>query len=144
MANVIKGIDADDPACVRLGIEFIEEDGKFLVWKDPQVEHGARLRSMSLSDQQARGHPPTRVQHAARRASSRTSSVNMRSSRERSVSTPANWPSCQVCESACYARFRSYLQACAARPGINQNLRWTGTSSSVNSKLTVGWHSAGH
>ena len=51
MQKVIEGINADDPACVRLGIEFIEEDGKFRFGKILKSNTARALRRASLSDE---------------------------------------------------------------------------------------------
>jgi hypothetical protein len=52
MDKVIHGITDGDPACVRLGVEFIEEDGKFPFGKSLKSKTARALRSASLSDEQ--------------------------------------------------------------------------------------------
>src|SRR5439155_19574911 len=52
MTKVIEGIEAGDPACVRLGIEFIEEDAKFPFGKILKSNTARALRRASLSDEQ--------------------------------------------------------------------------------------------
>jgi hypothetical protein len=54
MTKVIAGIEAGDPACVRLGIEFIEEDPKFAFGKILKSNTARALRRASLSDEQKR------------------------------------------------------------------------------------------
>ena len=49
MEEVIDGIEAGDPACVRLGIEFIEEDAKFVFGKILKSNAARALRRASLS-----------------------------------------------------------------------------------------------
>jgi hypothetical protein len=52
MMKVIDGIKDDDPACVRLGIEFIEEDSKFPFGKTLKSNTARALRRASLSEEQ--------------------------------------------------------------------------------------------
>jgi hypothetical protein len=52
MQKVIEGIEADDLACVRLGVEFIEQDGKFPFGKTLISNTARALRRASLSDEQ--------------------------------------------------------------------------------------------
>jgi hypothetical protein len=52
MEKVIEGIEAGDLACVRLGIEFIEEDAKFTFGKILKSNTARALRRASLSDEQ--------------------------------------------------------------------------------------------
>jgi hypothetical protein len=52
MNKVIEGIEAGDPACVRLGIEFIEEDAKFPFGKILKSNTARALRRASLSEEQ--------------------------------------------------------------------------------------------
>lgn len=52
MEKVIAGIDAADPACVRLGIEFIEEDAKFPFGKILKSKTARALRRAQLSEEQ--------------------------------------------------------------------------------------------
>jgi len=52
MAKVIEGIKADDPACVRVGIEFIEEDSKFPFGKTLKSNTARALRRASLTEEQ--------------------------------------------------------------------------------------------
>jgi hypothetical protein len=54
MHKVIEGIEEGDPACVRLGIEFIEEDAKFTFGKILKSNTARALRRVSLSDEQKR------------------------------------------------------------------------------------------
>ena len=52
MHKVIEGIESGDPACVRLGIEFIEEDEKFPFGKILKSNTARALRRAPLSDEQ--------------------------------------------------------------------------------------------
>lgn len=52
MERVIDGIAAGDPACIRLGIEFIEEDAKFPFGKILKANTARALRRTSLSEDQ--------------------------------------------------------------------------------------------
>jgi hypothetical protein len=52
MNKVIEGIEADDAACVRIGIEFIEEDAKFPFGKILKSNTARALRRASLSEEQ--------------------------------------------------------------------------------------------
>lgn len=52
MEKVIKGIEAGDPACVCIGIEFIEEDAKFPFGRILKSNTARALRRASLSDEQ--------------------------------------------------------------------------------------------
>jgi hypothetical protein len=52
MEKVIAGIEAGDGACVRLGIEFIEEDAKFPFGKILKSNTARALRRASPSDEQ--------------------------------------------------------------------------------------------
>jgi hypothetical protein len=52
MDEVIKGIEAGDLACVRIGIEFIEEDSTFPFGKTLKSNTARALRRASLSDEQ--------------------------------------------------------------------------------------------
>jgi hypothetical protein len=52
MMNVIDGIEANDAACVRLGIEFIEEDSKFPFGKALKSNTARALRGATLTDEQ--------------------------------------------------------------------------------------------
>ena len=52
MMKVIEGIEAGDLACVRLGIEFIEEDAKFPFGKTLKSNAARALRRACLSDEQ--------------------------------------------------------------------------------------------
>lgn len=52
MRRVIEGIAAGDPACIRLGIEFIEEDAKFTFGKILKAATARALRRASLSEDQ--------------------------------------------------------------------------------------------
>ncbi len=52
MNRVIDGIAAGDPACIRLGIEFIEEDAKFSFGKILKANTARALRRTSLTEAQ--------------------------------------------------------------------------------------------
>ena len=52
MDKVIDGIEAGDPACVRLGIEFIEEDATFPFGKTLKSKTARVLRGALLSEEQ--------------------------------------------------------------------------------------------
>lgn len=52
MEKVIEGIEAGDAACIRLGIEFIEEDAKFPFGKILKSNTARALRRAPLSDEQ--------------------------------------------------------------------------------------------
>jgi len=52
MHKVIEGIEAGDAACVRLGIEFIEEDAKFVFGKSLKAKTARVLRRAKLSEDQ--------------------------------------------------------------------------------------------
>ena len=52
MYNVIAGIEAADPACIRLGVEFIEEDAKFTFGKILKSNMARALRRAPLSAEQ--------------------------------------------------------------------------------------------
>jgi hypothetical protein len=52
MQKVIDGIKAGDPACVRLGIEFIEEDGHLPFGRTLKSNAARALRRATLSDEQ--------------------------------------------------------------------------------------------
>ena len=52
MEKVIEGIEADDPACIRIGIEFIEADAKFAFGKVLKSNTARALRRAFLSDEQ--------------------------------------------------------------------------------------------
>ena len=52
MHKVIEGIEADDPACIRLGIEFIHEDAKFPFGKILKSNTALALRRATLSGEQ--------------------------------------------------------------------------------------------
>lgn len=52
MEKVIDGIKAGDPACVRIGIEFIEEDAKFAFGKLLKSKTARALRRVPLTDAQ--------------------------------------------------------------------------------------------
>ncbi len=52
MEKVIDGIEAGDLACVRLGIEFIEEDSKFPFGKTLKSNTARALRRAPLSEEQ--------------------------------------------------------------------------------------------
>ena len=52
MEKVIEGIEAGDPACVLLGIEFIEEDASFPFGRILKSNTARALRRAGLSDEQ--------------------------------------------------------------------------------------------
>ncbi len=52
MEKVIEGIESGDAACVRLGIEFIEEDAKFPFGKILKSNTARALRRAPLTDEQ--------------------------------------------------------------------------------------------
>jgi hypothetical protein len=52
MEKVIHGIAEGDSACVRLGVEFIEEDAKFPFGKTLKSNTARALRRASLSDEE--------------------------------------------------------------------------------------------
>ena len=52
MDKVIEGIEAGDPACVRIGIEFIEEDTKFSFGKILKSNTARALRRAPLTVEQ--------------------------------------------------------------------------------------------
>ncbi len=54
MDNVIDGIEADDPACVAIGIEFIEQDGGFTHGSILKSNTARALRRATLTDEQKR------------------------------------------------------------------------------------------
>jgi hypothetical protein len=60
MTKVIEGIEAGDPACVRIGIELIEEDAKMPFGRILKSNTARALRRTSLSDEQ-RGRIRRRV-----------------------------------------------------------------------------------
>jgi hypothetical protein len=52
MHKVIEGIEAGDPACIRIGIEFIEEDAKFMFGRILKSNTARALRRAPLSEEQ--------------------------------------------------------------------------------------------
>lgn len=52
MEKVIEGIEAEDPTCLRLGIEFIEEDAKFPFGRILKSNTARALRRAALTDEQ--------------------------------------------------------------------------------------------
>jgi hypothetical protein len=114
MMKVIAGIEAGDPACVRLGIEFIEEDAKFPFGKILKSNTARALRRASLSDEQRErirrrvfgmlraGHVP----HEFREYAKLVKKIGFEAAELAEV--PG--------KSERVSRFRSYLAA-AARPG---------------------------
>ena len=114
MEKVIAGIEAGDPACVRLGIEFIEEDAKFTFGKILKSNTARALRRASLSDEQ-RGRVRRRVfsmlraghlPHEFREYAKLVKKIGFEAADLGDV--PGTSPR--------VSRFRSYLRA-AARPG---------------------------
>lgn len=113
MEEVIKGIKAGDPACIRIGVEFIEEDAKFPFGKILKSNTARALRRASLTDEQktrirARvfgmlraGHVPHEFEDYAKLA--------------RKVGFEASDIGEVPGTSERVSRFRSYLQA-AAKP----------------------------
>ncbi len=51
MEKVIEGIEQHDPACIRLGIEFMEEDGRFPFGRLLKSNTARALRRAPLSDE---------------------------------------------------------------------------------------------
>lgn len=54
MHEVIKGIEAGDPGCIEIGLEFIEEDAKFPFGKTLKSNTARALRRADLSEPQKR------------------------------------------------------------------------------------------
>lgn len=54
MRKVIDGIEAGDLACVRIGIEFMEEDSKFPFGKTLKSNTARALRHVPVSEEQKR------------------------------------------------------------------------------------------
>jgi hypothetical protein len=54
MERVIEGIEAGDPACIRIGIEFIQEDRGFPFGMPLKSKTARTLRRVSLKPQQKR------------------------------------------------------------------------------------------
>ena len=52
MHKVIEGIEANDAACIRLGIEFIHDDAKFPFGKVLKSNTARALRRVKLSEEQ--------------------------------------------------------------------------------------------
>lgn len=52
MNEVIEGIEAGDPACVRLSVEFIEEDSKFPFGRILKSKTARVLRRATLTEEQ--------------------------------------------------------------------------------------------
>jgi hypothetical protein len=114
MEKVIAGIEAKDPACVRLGIEFIEEDAKFPFGKILKSKAARALRRASLSEEQKRrirrrvfgllraGHVP----HEYREYAKLVRKIGFDASEVPEVNAANPYA----------ARFQSYFEA-AARPG---------------------------
>jgi hypothetical protein len=114
MEKVIAGIEAGDRACVRLGIEFIEEDAKFTFGKILKSNTARALRRVSLSDAQRErirrrvfsmlraGHVP----HEFREYAKLVKRIGFQAAELDDV--PGTSPR--------VSRFRSYLAA-AVRPG---------------------------
>ncbi len=114
MAKVIDGIQAGDPACIRLGIEFIEEDAKFAFGKILKSNTARALRRAPLTDEQNQrirrrvlsmlraGNVP----HEFREYAKLVKKIGLRESELGEVPGTSDRVS----------RFRSYLKA-AARPG---------------------------
>lgn len=114
MEKVIGGIEAGDPACIRLGIEFIEEDAKFPFGKILKSNTARALRRAPLTDEQKQrirrrvlsmlraGNVPPEFREYAKLVKK----IGLRESEMSEVLGTSDRVS----------RFRSYLQA-AARPG---------------------------
>jgi hypothetical protein len=113
MQKVIEGIEAGDPACVRIGIEFIEEDAKFPFGKILKSNTARALRRAPLTDEQQRrirrrvfgllraGHVP----HEYREYAKLVRKIGFEASEVPEVNATDPFA----------ARFRSYFEA-AARP----------------------------
>jgi hypothetical protein len=113
MEKVIQGIEAGDSACVRLGIEFIEEDARFPFGKLLKSNTARSLRRAPLSDEQRQrirrrvlgmlraGHVP----HEFREYAKLVKKIGFELAELGEV--PGT--------SARVSRFRSYLQAAARR-----------------------------
>jgi hypothetical protein len=114
MEKVIDGIEAGDPACIRLGIEFIEEDAKFAFGKILKSNAARALRRASLTREQMqrirrRVFGMLRagiVPHEFREYARLVKKIGFSESEMGEVSGTSKR----------VTRFRSYLQA-AARPG---------------------------
>ncbi len=114
MEKVIEGIEAGDAACVRLGIEFIEEDAKFPFGKILKSNTARALRRASLSEEQGqrvRGRVLSmlragKVPHEFREYAKLVKKIGLHAAELGEVPGTSERVS----------RFRSYLQA-AARPG---------------------------
>ena len=115
MHQVIDGIGAGDPACIRLGVEFIEEDAKFPFGKVLKANTARALRRASLSEAQKQrvrrrvfsllraGHVP----HEFREYAKLVRSVGFAASDIPATPSPNPY----------VERFRSYFAAAAVRPG---------------------------
>jgi hypothetical protein len=115
MQCVIDGIEAGDPACVRIGIEFIEDDGKFPFGKVLKANTARALRRAQLSDPQKQrvrrrvfsllraGHIPHEFREYAKLA--------------RKVGFTAAEVPVGTSPNPHVERFRSYFAAAAVRPG---------------------------
>ena len=64
MERVIEGIEKGDAACKRLGIEFIEEDGKFPFGKILKSNTARALRRVALTPRRTREGEETVGQYA--------------------------------------------------------------------------------
>ncbi|HZN69341.1 MAG TPA: hypothetical protein VFB66_28965 [Tepidisphaeraceae bacterium] len=114
MDKVIDGIEAGDPACVRLGVEFIEEDAKFPFGKILKSNTARALRRAPLTDEQRHrirrrvlgmlraGHVP----HEFREYAKLLRTIGFNPSELDDV--PGTSPR--------VTRFRRYLESAAARP----------------------------
>ena len=122
LRKVIEGIEAGDAACIRLGIEFVEEDSKFAFGKILKSNTARALRRSSLSDSQKRrirlrvfgllraGHVP----HEYREYAKLVRKIGFDASEIPAVATPNPY----------VARFLTYFET-AARRETSRPLRRT-------------------
>jgi hypothetical protein len=114
MHKVIEGIEAGDAACIRLGIEFIEEDAMFPFGRILKSNTARALRRASLSEaqrEQVRQRVLSmlragKVPHEFREYAKLVKKIGLQAADLGEVPGTSERVS----------RFRSYLQA-AARPG---------------------------
>jgi hypothetical protein len=115
MHRVIAGVEAGDPACIRIGLEFIEEDAKFPFGKVLKANTARALRRASLTESQKQrvrrrvfsllraGHVPHEFREYAKLV--------------RSVGFAAGEVPASPSSNPYVERFRSYFAAAAVRPG---------------------------
>ena len=113
MDKVIEGIEAGDAACIRIGIEFIEEDAKFPFGKILKSNAARALRRTKLSEDQKQrirrrvfgmlsdGHVPHEFREYAKLV--------------RKIGFDESEIPASVADNPFAQRFRAYFQA-AARP----------------------------